>query len=179
MELIIASESIDAGGGVVAAEDVIVVGSACDEDPLGDVLPSPGDVISELEGFDGVGSAAPAGSPEGLKEAIKGELIAVGEGEDQVVLLALEELEVRGFKIEEVNLIEAVVKVQLRDGVMAETTTKEIGIAAIAAIECIIAGTTPEGVITRAGEEEIVSLAAAEDVMAMAGIEGVVTSFSN
>ena len=51
-------------------------------------------MISEVEGFDGVGSAAPAGCPEGLKEAIEGELIAVGEGEDQVVLLALEELEV-------------------------------------------------------------------------------------
>ena len=109
MELIIASEAIDAGGGVLAAEDVIVVGSACDDDPLGDVLPSPSDGIGELEGFDGVGSAAPAGSPEGLKEAIEGELIAAGEGEDQVVLLALEELEVRGFKIEELNLIEVVV----------------------------------------------------------------------
>ena len=104
-----------------------------------DVLPSPGAVISEVEGFDGVGSAAPAGCPEGLKEAIEGELIAVGEGEDEVVLLALEELEVCGLQIEELNLIVAVVKVQIRDGVMSETTTKEIGVLAVAAIEKVIA----------------------------------------
>jgi hypothetical protein len=54
-------------------------------------------------------------------------------------LLALEELEVRGLQIEELNLIVAVVKVQIRDGVMSETTTKEIGVLAVAAIEKVIA----------------------------------------
>jgi hypothetical protein len=84
--VIIASEPIDAGGDVIAPEDISVVGAACDNDPLADLLPTPGDCIGELEGFDGVGSAAQSGCPEGLKEVIKGELIAAGEGEDQVVL---------------------------------------------------------------------------------------------
>ena len=96
-------------------------------------------MIGEVEGFDGVGSTEPAGYPIGLKEAIQGELVAAGKGEDQIVLLSLESEKISGLEIEEMNLIETVVETEIGDCVMAKAASKEIGVRAAAAIEKVIA----------------------------------------